>query len=54
MEQNMPWTKVTVDFSTTDTGEIRVGPSFGTPAFMTGKAWFADLSLVELAGGDEK
>ena len=54
MEQNMPWTKVTVDFSTTDTGEIRVGPSFGTPAFMTGTAWFADLSLVELDGGDEK
>lgn len=54
MKENMPWTKVTVDFSTTDTGEIRVGPSFGYPGFMTGRAWFADLSLVELDEGDKK
>jgi hypothetical protein len=53
MEENMPWTKVTVDFSTTETGEIRVGPSFGYPGFITGTAWFADLSLVEVDEDDK-
>jgi hypothetical protein len=43
------WTKMTVEFTTKDTDEIRVGPSLGTdPVFVTGTAWFADLSLVEL------
>jgi len=53
MEKHRPWTKVTVDFSTTESGEIRAGPSLGTPTFMSGEAWFADLSLVELNGNDK-
>jgi hypothetical protein len=49
-----PWTKVTFDFtpSPKTPNEIRVGPSLGTYArAVTGTAWFADLSVVELHGG---
>jgi Carbohydrate binding domain len=48
------WTKVTVDFTTKDDPEIRVGPSLGTdPAFALGTAWFSELRLTEF-GEDER
>jgi hypothetical protein len=44
-----PWTKMTLDFTTTAKTEIRVGAGLGHyNANVTGTAWFSELSLVEL------
>ncbi|MEP6671691.1 MAG: carbohydrate binding domain-containing protein [Chthoniobacter sp.] len=49
IEGTQPWRKVSVEFTTKDDPEIRLGPSLGTdPTFPTGTAWFSDLRLVEL------
>lgn len=55
LEKTNRWTKVSVEFTTKDDGEIRVGPTLGTdPSFVTGTAWFADLKLVELGSVEDK
>jgi len=49
VQRTTPWKRVSVDFSTGDKAEIRAGPSLGTYASpVTGTAWFADISLVEM------
>lgn len=43
------WKRVTLEFSTKTDTEIEVGPRLGHHgAVVSGTAWFADLSLVEL------
>jgi hypothetical protein len=55
MQRTEDWKKVSVDFTTKETGEIRVGPSLGNDAgFASGTAWFSELTLVELGGNAQK
>ena len=54
IHKTQSWTKVSVDFTTTSKTEIRVGASLGSyNAYVTGTAWFSDLTLTEL-GRDAK
>jgi hypothetical protein len=49
LDRTNPWTKVTADLATDDEGKFMAGPSLGTdPAFVTGTAWFAGLSIIEM------
>ena len=51
VQKTTPWKRVSVDFSTGDKAEIRVGPSLGTYASpVTGTAWFADISGLPSLG----
>lgn len=53
MDGTQSWTKVTVDFTTGDDPEFRVGPSVGLDAtFATGTAWFSELTLTKLDGNE--
>lgn len=43
------WTRVTHEFNTGGETELEIGPRLGHSGnFVTGTAWYADLSLVEL------
>lgn len=46
--ESEPWTEVTLDFTTGDENVVQIGASMGYFSdFITGTAWFSDLSLTE-------